>query len=391
MIYRHTPAGNPVSLRAAQNFMQQLQQLFQPFYVQWYDSGTSALAAAVRAVVARSSIQAPEVLLPAYGCPALVSAVLHAGAKPVLVDLEPDSCWMSLAQLQHRLTPATVAVIAVDLFGIPEQGLALRKFARAHRLILIEDSAQYFPAQIHAHSWFGDYVVLSFGRGKPVSVLQGGAVLTLSNETGEMLPVGQQAMTEGLISRGCYRLKVALYNRLLSPYIYWLPESLPWLELGKTHYKTLLALRAVSPGALRYLPDNIRRYSGTVELTQRYLEIFIDYQAEGLRGAEGLRVLPCVADNWHALSRFPVLAANKAERDKFFKILSQQGVGVSRMYQRSLPEIVAIPEIVAQQTGMHNAARFADCILTLPLHSRIGERELRNIHGAIKKINIGKY
>ncbi|MEO1172677.1 MAG: DegT/DnrJ/EryC1/StrS family aminotransferase, partial [Myxococcota bacterium] len=86
----------------------------------FYSSGTSALAAAVQLAV-KDGPAHPEVLIPAYGCPALVAAVEHAGARPRLVDLEADRPWMSLDALRAAHSPRVAAVVAVPFLGIPER------------------------------------------------------------------------------------------------------------------------------------------------------------------------------------------------------------------------------------------------------------------------------
>ena len=177
MFYQLPPVGNPVRLSDGRNDESLLQEVFSPYTPGFFDSGTSALAASILAAVNVKGASKPEVILPAYGCPDLISAVVFAGAKPVLVDLEAERPWMDLEQVSAHITGHTVAVIAASLCGIPERLGALRQITEQAELLLIEDSAQLFPGSIDEANWQGDLVVISFGRGKPVSLLGGGAVL----------------------------------------------------------------------------------------------------------------------------------------------------------------------------------------------------------------------
>ena len=126
MFYQLPPVGNPICLSRADQpevLLQAFGYRYQPHY---FASGTAALAAAITAAIRLKAIDKPEVILPAYGCPDLISAVVFAGAKPVLVDFETDRPWMDLEQLLTKIRAQTVAIIAVNLFGISERLEQLR-------------------------------------------------------------------------------------------------------------------------------------------------------------------------------------------------------------------------------------------------------------------------
>lgn len=173
MFFQLPPAGNPITLKKSEKIPTWLEAVIESSKFQLYGSGTSALAAAIKAAIANKGINQAEVLLSAYTCPELVSAILFAGANPVLVDFESKRPWLDLVELDNKLTDKTVAIIAVSLFGIPERFDKLKAIIRDRGVVLIEDSAQYFPASDRDIEWQGDLTVLSFGRGKPISLLGG--------------------------------------------------------------------------------------------------------------------------------------------------------------------------------------------------------------------------
>ncbi|MBT8439772.1 MAG: DegT/DnrJ/EryC1/StrS family aminotransferase, partial [Gammaproteobacteria bacterium] len=259
MFYQLPPAGNPVCLSRGESGDSLLREVFHPFVPQYYASGTTALAASIIAAVKLKGVADPEVILPAYGCPDLVSAALFSGAKPVLVDLEPDRPWMDLDQVSGNTNAKTVAIIAASLCGIPERMDALRQVAETCSALLIEDSAQAFPCSTDQSFWQGDLVVLSFGRGKPVSMLGGGAVLYRDSRIGDLLPVPD---SQGSNASVIFRLQAMLYNRMLSPRLYWLPQSLPFLHLGETRFHSLDQLTQMDEARVALLPANIEAYQG---------------------------------------------------------------------------------------------------------------------------------
>jgi len=81
-----------------------------------------------------------EVLTLAYNCLSSNTAITHAGAVPVWVDIDPEQAVMSLADCEAALTPKTRALIVYHVAGYPAPLDALSAFCDAHHLALIEDA-----------------------------------------------------------------------------------------------------------------------------------------------------------------------------------------------------------------------------------------------------------
>ena len=256
MFYQLPPAGDRISLAGGVRDGGAPEKLFLPWQAGFFNSGTAALAAAVMAAIRRKGAHDPEVILPAYGCPDLVSAVLHAGARPVLVDLEPQRPWMDLEQLSASVRTQTAAIVAVSLFGIRERMPALRAIAGRTAAVLIEDSAQAFPKNGVESFWDGDLVVLSFGRGKPVGLLGGGAVLYRDESFRGLLPECAPGADAPTLQGMSFRLKAGLYNLMSSPRAYWIPAGLPFLHLGETRFRPLPAVGCMDAARLELLSVN---------------------------------------------------------------------------------------------------------------------------------------
>src|SRR3954468_3942194 len=109
---------------------------YQPVLV---DSGTSALSLALGFARQRNPRAGDLALLPAYGCPDLVAAAVHAGTRPEFVDVEADTPWLALDAVRRRVDAVT-ALVAVNFLGIPERLDALAGITRAAGVPLIEDS-----------------------------------------------------------------------------------------------------------------------------------------------------------------------------------------------------------------------------------------------------------
>src|SRR5438876_3328088 len=102
-------------------------------------NGTDALALALRAC---DIGQGDEVITVANTFIATVEAIALSGARPVFVDIDPDTYTMDWRQLDEVLTPQTRAIIPVHLYGHPTDMQPILDFARLHGLRVIEDASQ---------------------------------------------------------------------------------------------------------------------------------------------------------------------------------------------------------------------------------------------------------
>ncbi len=372
MFYQLAPAGNPVVVSARAGLP--LPDFLTSSHARFYASGTAALAAAICAAINYKQIKNAEIILPAYACQDLISAIVYAGARPVLVDFETHRPWLDLAQVSAAINENTAAIIGVNLFGISERWPLLRALADEKSVLLIEDSAQYFPDNNENHIWSGDFVVLSFGRGKPVSLLGGGAVYCAHQHLLKVLPlVKMQAVTgmAGLL----FKMKAQLYNLMISPYVFWLPQALPFLHLGETRYHELHDIAAMDNNRQQLLAMNVRRYQSDVLAEQRCEKIsaIIELSSSAIN-------LPrvCDAGKNRRLLRYPFLL-DAGSREAVFIQLQQAGLGVSKMYPHILPEIEGLQGLLPEK-HFPQAQAFAESILTLPLHEKLKANDINEIH-----------
>jgi dTDP-4-amino-4,6-dideoxygalactose transaminase len=381
MFYQLPPVGNPVYLDKSMELANI--SVFSSYQTQFYASGTAALAAALVAVLGaagKSKERAHvEVILPAYGCPDLISAVVFAGVKPVLVDLEADRPWLDLSLMSAAITENTVAIVAVNLFGIAERWPQLRTIAHQNDVVLIEDSAQYFPDGSEQLGWQGDLVVLSFGRGKPVSLLGGGAVLTKKTSLYEHLPKPQSAALT-LSQRLLFSLKTSIYNAMISPFLYWLPQALPFLHLGETRYHPLMAIEAMDQVRLDVLASNVSRYQNDTEAVTRCEKI-----SSMLGSLTRVNNLPLINDTEvkQRLLRYPLLV-EEASRARVYKKLKQAGLGASTMYPASLPKIAGLSHILDDKRRFINAESFASRLIALPTHSTVSDKSIKKMKALLR-------
>jgi len=383
MFYCLPPVGNPVRLFDVEQPESLLQSVFLPYIPRYFASGTAALAAAISAASRLKGVNDPEVIFPAYGCPDLVSAAVYAGVKPVLVDLEVDRPWMDLEQLSQQLTPRTIAIVAVDLFGIPERMDRLRDIANGSGVVLIEDSAQFFPGGQDEPDWRGDLVVLSFGRGKPVSLLGGGALLVRDTELGGLVPEPANPAQVDAVQQMSFRLKAILYNQMINPWLYWIPQQLPFLHLGETRYHPLRNIGAIDAARFSMLAANVKEYrDDTIVGQQAVAEMLAGhgFRPDELVDLAGICQVPVN----RRLLRYPLIV-NRLVREELYMNLERKGLGPSRMYPFALPAISGLESMLSGQGPFPVADAFAARVLTLPVHGRVREADIRMMRQVFEK------
>ena len=220
------------------------------------NSGTSALHLAL---LAAGVGPGDEVITVPYTFVASVAAVCYAGARPVLVDIDPRSFTMDPAAIEAAITPRTKAILPVHLYGQAADMDPILAVARRHGLVVIEDAAQAHGAKYkgRAVGSIGDIACFSFYPGKNLGAYgEGGAVTTSNPEYARTIRMlrdwGQDRKYHHVLRGYNYRMEgfqgailrvklrhleqwtesrravATLYNQLLDGAGLELPQEMPW-------------------------------------------------------------------------------------------------------------------------------------------------------------------
>jgi dTDP-4-amino-4,6-dideoxygalactose transaminase len=146
------------------------------------DSGTSALELALRACGIGAG---DEVITAANTFIATALAISHAGARPVLVDIDPETYALDVARLREAVGARTKAIIPVHLYGHPADMDPIMEIAHQHGLRIIEDACQAHGARYKGKrvGSFGDAAAFSFYPGKNLGAYGDGGMV-VSNDAG---------------------------------------------------------------------------------------------------------------------------------------------------------------------------------------------------------------
>jgi dTDP-4-amino-4,6-dideoxygalactose transaminase len=146
-------------------------------------SGTDAILLALMALGIGSE---DEVIVPVYSFFATAGCVSRVNAKPVFVDIDPDTFNIDAAKIENLISSKTKAIIPVHLYGQLAEMDAIKKIADKHNISVIEDAAQAIGAMNEkqkAAGTFGDIGCFSFFPSKNLGAFGDGGLVTTDSET----------------------------------------------------------------------------------------------------------------------------------------------------------------------------------------------------------------
>lgn len=225
-------------------------------HVELYHTGRSALTAAFKALAPAGS----SIIVPGLTCIAVVRAVRAAGCTPVFVDIDPKTLQYDFESLDKtiKLCYNVSIIVAQNTLGLPLEMTKLEQIAQEHHLRIIEDLAhcagRFYPDGREIGT-VGDATVLSFGKGKAIDTIEGGAAILRT--AGELpTPMRQPRLSDrwrdrwypvlGAIMRAVAHLKMDKIVTGIFLKLHWIARSADAtldLELGLPGWQAGLAKR----------------------------------------------------------------------------------------------------------------------------------------------------
>lgn len=331
-----------------------LSELFGGRPVRAFNSGTATLEIALRLAGVGPG---DEVITTPLSWVATSNVILTVGARPVFVEIDPLTRNLDLERIEAALTPATKAILPVDLAGLPVDRDRLYAIARHHGLTVVEDAAQSIGA-----SWrgrpigsSGDLVSFSFHPNKNLTTIEGGC-LVLRDEREATL--AEQYRLQGVIRSGMDGMDVEIAG-------------------GKFNLTDVAA--RVGLGQLPHLAHFTQRRR---KLAQAYFTAFAGFSAAE-RGVE----LP-VADfencNWHMYQivlpeSVPLTRAEVMER------LRDAGIG-SGVHYPAIHLFTLYRSLGWREGDFPIAERICRRILSLPLFPEMEDTDPARVAAALMAI-----
>ena len=363
-----------------ESFRADLKDFFKVEHCFLLSSGKAALTVILRALKALSP-ERDEVLIPAFSCYSVPSAVVRAGLKIRLADMDPHTLDYDFDTLDTRLKgkDRLLAAVSIHLFGLPADISKLRETIDDPQITVIEDAAQGMGG-VASDKYLGTISSTGFfslGRGKVFSTVEGGVILTRSDGLADIIQekINELAMKPGrsVLRLVSYALALATFTH---PSLFWLPKLVPTLKLGETVYNTQFPINAFSPFQAG-LARNWRKETSSLQQTRGKN---VRYWTQALPRFPWIQMVAQLnaKTECYPLIRFPVLIQNTFLRDKLLTISEKRGLGIMPSYPGTID---AIDEIKHEfkRDDFHGAKTCADRLVTFPVHGFVSSKDRKKI------------
>lgn len=298
------------------------------------NSGTAALEIALRCMKLNAG---DEVLVPTNTFSATAAAVIFAGGKPVLTDIDPESLCMNIENIQAKHTNKTKGVLVVHIGGLVCPNIkAIRELCTDHKWFLIEDAAHAHGSRIDDKpaGSLGDVGAFSFYPTKVITTGEGGIVTTNSDEVSSKARVLRDQGKESSTSETVVELG---YNWRMS-------------EISA----------AIGIVQLTRIPE-------IIEKRNRVAKVY-DSELERVDGIKPLKSPPNILNNYY---KYVALLDEKIDRDDVKRRLREKGVRCGgEVYWPPLHLQPLYRRLMGTKEGdFPNAEDVCKRMICLPLHA----------------------
>jgi len=321
----------------------------------------SCTAALHLSILAAGIGEGDEVITTPLTFCATINAIIHAGATPVLADVDPVTMNICPNEVKAKITPRTKAILPVHFAGRPCEMDALCQIADKHNLKIIEDCAHAIEAEYKGRKvgTFGDFGCFSFYVTKNVVTGEGGMVITQCEEDAARIKMlGLHGMSKDAWKRfgdeGYKHYQV--------------------VECG-FKYNMMDLQAAIGIHQLQKIEAYWRRRE---EIWQRYNEAFLDFPVS----------LPALVepDTRHSFHLYTILIDEQRcgiSRDRFIDAMTKQNIGIGVHYL-SIPEHPYYQNTFGWKPGNYpKAMRVGQQTVSLPLSAKLTDEDVRDVIDAV--------
>ncbi len=326
-----------------------------------------------------------EIVIPAFTCFSVPSAIDQSGLKITLCDLARNTLDFDFEMMRRILRQSEgkiLSVVPTHLFGLPAGVKRLKEMVDDPEISIIEDAAQAMGEDHYGKKLgtIGDVGFFSLGRGKALSTIEGGIILTNRDDIAECIDRRfRELKTYSDAESGVLLLYALVLNLLLHPSIFWLPKSLPFLKLGETHFDSDFEMKKMSP----FQAGLAKNWSDKLKYFQERRKECTNSWMPGIRSGH-LSHFVSEKRDIPSLIRFPAMIRDIAKKNRILAFGDQNGLGIMPTYPSAINKIHELKE---QFEGMDfpNSSELAKRLITLPVHPFVSNRDIERILDILNK------
>ena len=312
-------------------------------------NGTDALQIAMMALGIGPG---DEVITTGFTFISTVEVVALLGAKPVLVDIDPDSFTIDAGQVEQAITERTKAIVPVHLFGQMANMTALAAISKKHNIPIIEDNAQAIGAQwtdnagkMHQSGTIGLLGTTSFFPSKNLGCMgDGGAVVTQDEQ---MAAACRQIANHGM-SKQYHHDVVGINSRL----------------------------DGLQAAILRVKLQHLPRYIAARQEAAKWYDRM-------LQDVKGITIPKRIENSTHVFHQYTI-RVEASRRDAMREHLKLKGIPTGIYYPIPGHAQKAFASFDYEISGFSESSRAASEVLSLPMHTELNEQQQNYICDAIR-------
>lgn len=287
----------------------------------------------------------------------------HVGARPVLVDVQPDTLNIDPARIAEAVTPRTRAILPVHLYGHPCDIDYILDIAEAHHLHVLEDAAHALPARFKgsAVGTIGTLTAFSFYATKNLTTGEGGML------------TGPPSLIEQARLWSLHGMSRDAFKRYQAEGSWFYEVILPGFKCNMTDLAAAIGLVQ-----LHRLPELQARRRAIV---RRYNEAFA-----GLPALQLPTVRPDAEPSWHIYAIRLNLERLSIDRARFIKELKERNIGASVHFIPNHLQPYYREKYGYQPEDFPVAFREYQRLVSLPLSSALNDRDVADVIEAVTGI-----
>lgn len=304
-----------------------------------------------------------EVITTPYTFVASANTIIHTGAKPVFVDIDPVTMNIDVTKIEEKITSKTKAIIPVHFAGYPCDMDPIMEIAKKHNLIVIEDAAHAIYTQYKGKmiGSIGDFTCFSYYATKNLATGEGGMVMTNNEEYADKIRV-----------MSLHGMSKNAWNRYSGKGSWFYEVEYPGYKYNMTDVQAALGLVQLKK----------------LESMQKTREEYAMMYNEAFANIGGFTTPHHDNINRHAWHLYVLRMDNskfKIDRAEFIEKLGEKGIGTS-VHFIPIPMHPYYKEIGYNIEDYPNALQAYEGAISLPLYPKMTKEQVQQVIEAVKQI-----
>ena len=336
-----------------EQFEQNLAKYIGTKYCVAFNSGTSAGHAAL---LSYNLGKNDEIIVPSFSFIATANWPLMVNSIPKFVDIENTTFGMDPNKIEESITKNTKAIIPVHYAGLPCKINEIKKIAKKHNLLLIEDAAESIGAHINKKKvgTFGDMGIFSFAGNKILTSGEGGAIVTNSKKQYEKLK---------LIRSHGRKTNVNYFSSVESP---------SYVNLGYNWRMSSITAALIS--------SQLSKIDKLITKRRKHAKYYVKH----LEKFEKLKFHQEPKNYKHVYQLFPIKLSSKYLRDNLMEFLSERGI-MTKIFFEPIHKTTHFKKQKIRNLNLKTTEKISEQILSLPMYPDLKKEELNEVISSVSE------